>query len=248
MGSELIIILVALIGLAILAMVIFVVWRRRQARRVLQAMGLAPEEIHLIEEDLRKGDQAGVLRKITIAQEQRRADFQAATGIDPNALIPEVGREISWADMVRHVFRVLEFDRTDTTIGPNDKVTASSMFTPYGYLLVQSPILNQPVKLPIIHRDDFWLAASVFDEPKLANLVTTDELLVTYAPKKVLPGGLSGDPSHVLHYVLTPGGTLDRYYAKDNDLHMSKPNPALLFGPFVYDGEIRVQVIPEPHF
>ncbi len=119
------------------------------------------------------------------------------------------------------------------------------MFTPYGYLLVESPILNQPIRLPIIHRDDFLLAASVFDESALADLVTTEDLLVTYAPRKVLRGGLSGDPSHVLHYAMTPGGTLDSYYAKDSDIHMSKPNPALIFGPFVYDGEIRVQMNAE---
>lgn len=248
MNFELIIIALILIAIAILAIVIFVIWRRRQARKVLEAIGLATKDISSIQEDLRRGDQQAALRKIAVAQEQRRADFRAATGIDPTAFIPEVGRDISWADIVQQVFRVLEFDRTDTTIGANDKVSASSMFTPYGYLLVESPILNQPVKLPIVHRDDFWLAASVFDEPALADLVTTEELLVTYAPKKVLRGGLAGDPSHMLHYVLTTGGTLDRYYSKDNDAHMSKPNPALIFGEFLYEGEIKVQVKPELDF
>lgn len=236
------------IGIVVLALIVVAaiitifVWKRRQALKALHALGLKPEEISLIQEDLRKGEQSVALRRIAMAQEQQRADFQSATGIDPSRIIPEVGREISWADTVRQVFRVLEFDRAGTTIGPNDEVNAPSMFTPYGYLLVESPILNQPLRLPVIHRDDFLLAASVFDEPALADLVTTEELLVTYAPKKVLRDGLSGDSSHVLHYVMTPGGTLDSYYAKDNDVHMSKPNPALLFGPFVYDGEIRVQI------
>jgi hypothetical protein len=240
------IIVLTLVALVILAIVLFVRWKRHQARKFLEKMGLGSEEISLIEEDMRKGNQPAVLKRIAKAQEKRRADFFASTGTDPSTFIPEVGREISWADIVRQVFRVLEFDRTDTTIGPNDNVSSSSMFTPYGYLLVESPIMNQPVRLPIIHRDDFLLAASVFDEPKLAELITTDELLVTYAPKKILRGGLAGDTSHVLHYVLSPEGTLDRYYSKDDDAHMAEPNPSLLFGQFVYEGEIRVQVNSEP--
>jgi len=36
-------------------------------------------------------------------------------------------------------------------------VKAKSRFKPYGYLLVESPIFNQPAKLPIVHRDDFIL-------------------------------------------------------------------------------------------
>jgi hypothetical protein len=101
--------------------------------------------------------------------------------------------------------------------------------------------------LPIIHRDDFLLAASVFDEPKLASFVAYADLLVTYAPKKLLPKGLSGSPHHVLHYVIVPPGTLDSYYAVNNKIHMARPDPQILFGPFVYQGEIRVQVKSVPN-
>lgn len=61
---------------------------------------------------------------------------------------PEIGRAIKWTDIVGHVFRVLEFDRGGTTVGPSDKVKASGRFKPYGYLLVESPILNPPAWLP----------------------------------------------------------------------------------------------------
>ena len=154
--------------------------------------------------------------------------------------------EISWADIVRHVFRVCSFDRAGTTIGPNNQVLASSPDSPYGYLLVESPILNQQIRLPIIHRDDFLLAASVFDEPSVAGRLVQEDLLVTYAPERLLLGGLSGSPRHVLHYVIAPKDALDRYYAVDNDLHMRNPNPEKLFGSLVYEGEIRVQVNREP--
>ncbi len=163
-----------------------------------------------------------------------------------DTMTPEIGREIQWTDIIRQVFRVLEFDRAGTTIGPGDTVKAASAVLPYGYLLVESPILNQPVRLPIVHRDDFLLAASVFDEPRLAEAVKEeDELLVSYIPKHKLPRGLAGT-SHALHYVITPRGTLDRYYEVGGDVHMAKPAPEKLFGSFVWHGEIRVQVNTHP--
>jgi hypothetical protein len=162
-----------------------------------------------------------------------------------DSITPEVGRGIKWVDIVGQVFRVLEFDRGGTTIGADNKVTATSSFEPYGYLLVESPILNQPVRLPIVHRDDFLLAASVFDDPRFADVIKEEELLVTYVPKHKLPNGLAGT-SHALHYVITPRGTLDRYYEVENDVHMASPAPEKLFGELVWDGEIRVQVNPDP--
>lgn len=156
---------------------------------------------------------------------------------------PEIGSDILWIDVVGHVFRVLEFDRAGTTIGAGDTVKAKSRFKPYGYLLVESPIFNQPAKLPIVHRDDFILAATVFDEPHLADLVTEEELLVTYVPKRHLPTGHALGPSHALHYVIVPRGTLDQYY--DTDAHLIAPLNQV-FGELVYEGEIRVQVNSEP--
>jgi hypothetical protein len=217
----------------------------RRKRKAINNLGLTTEEGSLIQEDLRKGDHESAVQRIAAAQERQRKKFKEATGVDLKDIIPEIGREISWADIVNHAFRVIEFDRSDTTIDQNNQVKAKSSFKPYGYLIVESPILNQKVKLPIIHRDDFLLAASVFDEPKLADLVVDEELLVTYAPKHLLPKGLSGSPHHVLHYVITPRGTLDSYYSINNDMHMAKPDPQKLFGPFVYQGEIKVQINPE---
>jgi hypothetical protein len=65
----------------------------------------------------------------------------------------------------------------------------SAIISQYFTLLVESPIMNQRLKLPIVHRDDFILAASVFDEPEIAKVVENEELLVTYAPKHMLPDG-----------------------------------------------------------
>jgi hypothetical protein len=101
-------------------------------------------------------------------------------------ITPEIGKEISWADIVNHTFRALEFDRNGTTIDQNYQVKAKSSFQPYGYLLAESPILNQKVRIPIIHRDDFLLADSVFDQPNFATMGEEKELLVTYAPKQLM--------------------------------------------------------------
>lgn len=214
--------------------------------KTIKNIGLTSEEASLVQEDLRRGDHKSAEQRIAAAQERQRQKIQEATGVNVKYIVPNIGREISWADIVNHTFRVLEFDRSGTTIDSNNQVKVISLFQPYGFLLVESPILNQKVRLPIIHRDDFWLASSVFDEPKLAPLVRDEELLVTYSPKHLLPKGLSGSPHHVLHYAITPRGTLDSYYSKNNDMYMAKPNPQKLFGQFVYEGEIKVQINSEP--
>ena len=218
------------------------------AKKSLEDSGLTTEEVSLVQEDLRKGNHEAGVQRIATAQERQRTKFKEATGIDPFAIIPVIGQDIKWTDIVRQVFRVLEFDRADTTVLADGSVKAATLTEPYGYLLVESPILNQKVRLPIIHRDDFLLAASVFDEPKLAHLVIDEELLVTYAPKHLLPNGLSGSPHHVLHYVITPRGTLDSYYSINNDIHMANPAPEKLFKRFAWEGEIRVEVNPAPEF
>src|SRR3989344_1131531 len=208
--------------------------------------GLTSEEFSTMLKEKQKGNDGAVEKIITSAQERAKAKYKEATGVDAKDIVPEIGKEISWADIVNHVFRVLDFDRNNTTIDSNNQVKAKSSFQPYGYLLTQSPILNNKVRIPIIHRDDFLLAASVFDDPKLANLVESEELLVTYSPKHLGPKGVSASPHHVLHYALVPSGTLDSYYSANNDAHFAKPEPQKLFGPFVYQGEIKVQINSEP--
>jgi len=198
-----------------------------------------------VEADLQRGDKEAATASIAAAQERQRSAFTSLTGVDPRTIVPVIGRDISWANIVRQVFKVHEFERAGTTVGPNDQVKAGSN-GPYGYLLVESPILNQKVSLPICHRDDFDLATTVFDEPSLVQLLNEAELLVTYAPNRVLPKGLSGSMSHSLHYVIVPLGTLDRYYSIDGDRHMSSPAPEKLFGQFIYEGENKVQVVRQP--
>ena len=162
--------------------------------------------------------------------------------------ILKIGRNISWEKVANHVFRILEFDRSGTIIDQNNQVKAKGLLKPYGYLLVESPILDKKTRLPIIHQDDFLLAASVFDEPKLVELTTSGELLVTYAPKIMTEKGLSGSPDHVLHYAMKPRGTLSSYYSINNNIHKTKPEPHKIFGPFVYEGELKVQMNPSEIF
>lgn len=210
--------------------------------------GLTSEEIDSLLKDWQGLSNEEKLKKMSELQEKRKKDFKEITGIDAKNIVPEIGKEISWADIVNHTFRVLDFDRNGTIIDENNQVNAKSRFQPYGYLFTESPILNNRVKLPVIHRDDFLLAASVFDEPNLTTMIKDEELLVVYSPKHLGPKGLSGSPHHVLHYAIVPSGTLNSYYSVNNDMYMAKPEPEKLFGPFVYQGEIKVQIHPEPEF
>ncbi len=154
-----------------------------------------------------------------------------------------IGRDISWIDIIKQIFRVVEFNKDGTLIDSDGNVITTSKFKPYGYLLVESPILNNPVSLPITHRDDFLLAASIYDEPELVKVLGDLELLVTYFPKIKHPQGLAGN-LHALHYVITPTRTLERYYEMENDKHMSIPEPEKIFGVFVWEGEVKVGVNP----
>lgn len=159
---------------------------------------------------------------------------------------PEVGRDIAWIDVLGHVCRVLDFDRAGTAIGAGNSVKAKSISKPYGYLLVESPNFVEPFRLPITHREDFLLAASVFDNPDLVDLINQEEMLVTYVPEQHLPTGHSLSIMHALHYVIVPCETLDSYYEINGDEHTDTSNLERLFGKFVYNGEIKVQVNPEP--
>jgi hypothetical protein len=158
---------------------------------------------------------------------------------------PEVGRDIRWTDIIRQVFRVIEFDRAGTTVEAGNRVRPLSANAPLRISACPITYPQSTDRLPIVHRDDFLLAASVFDEPQFAALAKTDELLVTYVPKHRLPGGLAG-LSHAPHYVLTSRGTLERYYSVNGGEHMGRPAPEKLFGSFVWAGDIRVGVNTNP--
>lgn len=155
--------------------------------------------------------------------------------------MPEIGSEIAWTQIISQVFKVIDFNRNGTKIDENGKVVAKSMFKPYGYLIVESPILNMPVSLPIVHRDDFKLATIVFDDPLWLEKINNKEwdLLVTYIPKTKLPGGLCGS-NHGLHYTIASSGKFEEYYSFSNDKHMSVPNPEKLFDNISWGGEIKI--------
>ncbi|MCX5637392.1 MAG: hypothetical protein NTX52_06835 [Planctomycetota bacterium] len=234
----------------------FVVWwllvSRKQRKQIREdemfGLGLSSEEDKAIKNDLASGNRSSAVQHLQEAQERQRASL-LEQGIDPFAVILVIGKDIKWTDIVRQVFRVLEFDRADTTVLADATVNSATRTEPYGYLLVESPILNVRVRLPITHRDDFALATTVYDEPKLAEPVTQQELelLVTYFPKHKLPMGFAGI-THALHYVIAPRGTLERYYEFNNDEHMANPSPEKLFKRFAWEGEIRVAVNPDPEF
>lgn len=166
------------------------------------------------------------------------------TGIDIKNVIPIIGHEIKWSSIVNHIFRVLEFDRCGTTINDDNKLKAKTLTDPFGYLLVESPIFSVRVKIPIVNKTDFLLAAEFYDTPCLSEFIDTGEFLVTYAPKN--PKGSLVSMHHVLHYVFVPMGTLDKYYSMNNDIHYSMPDPKLLFGTFNYTNEISVNYNDSP--
>ncbi len=235
-----------IINFILLIWVISLLWvmakHDRVTKNIKKEFGLTEEEILLLGEKWRNLSSNEKIQEISDIQKKQEKGFKEATGVNARDIIPEIGKEISWKDIINHSFQILDFDRNGTIINNKKQVKSRSLLQPYGYLLARSPILNNHIKLPIIHRDDFLLVDSVFDDPKLARFIEDEELLVTYAPKHVRSKGLSASPLHVLHYVIVPSGTLDTYYSVNNDIHMVKPEPQKLFGPFIYNNEIKVQI------
>jgi hypothetical protein len=68
----------------------------------------------------------------------------------------EIGKVISWKESVNMLFKILDFDRNGTISDGSRNIKAKSMFVPYGYLLVENPNFTTKLKLPIIHKDDFF--------------------------------------------------------------------------------------------
>jgi hypothetical protein len=152
---------------------------------------------------------------------------------------PEIGKTISWKDSIGMVFKVLSFDAYGTVIDSKGNVKAKSTFKPYGYLIVETLNHEVPFKLPIIHKDDFLLAASVFHDHNLSEQIKTRDLLVTYRPKLITSDGMAGI-HHALHYVITPLNTLNSL--PDFTSNKTSSNIEPLFIQFVWEGEIRVQI------
>jgi hypothetical protein len=228
----------------------FLAWQRWSNRRAVaynaRELGLTADQTRAVSDASHQGRDAAIAKMTEIQAEQRKQ--LKAAGVDVDAIVPEIGVHMRWDQIVGLVFRVLEFDRAGSVI-TNGQVVAASPTRPYGYLLVESPVFNQPTRLPIVHSDDFALAASVYDEEQFAGAtVGASELLVTYVPRDKLPGAAVGI-THGLHYLIAPRGTLERYYeGTEGDRRMRSPDPGRLFGGFVYSGTIGVRVNHDPQF
>lgn len=153
---------------------------------------------------------------------------------------PQVGKDINWLEILQQVMKVVHFDSSGTKI-IEGHVRAKSMFVPYGYLTVESPLFQTRISIPIVHENDFSLAWSVLADPSFKGIGDDEELLVTYAPEIVLPDGRMGSPSHSLHFIVTKKGEMEKYHKVENGVFLSKPSPRIVFGDFVYKGPISVK-------
>ena len=158
--------------------------------------------------------------------------------------IQVIGQNITWLDIIGKVLKVMHFDKAGSIIDATGKIQMKNKLGPYGYLYVGSPDYEKPLLLPIIHKDDFLLASSVFDDTELSKQLKDFELLVTYVPKERLDKGFAG-VFHALHFVITPPETIDYYY-KIEALRRVKSNPEKLFIKFIWEGETKVQINMDP--
>lgn len=159
----------------------------------------------------------------------------------------------------------------DSIIGKVEKdfrIQTTNLFQPYGYLKVYSPIipvlfkrrykdLIMPIDhliIPINHKVDFVAAHVIFNSPikerlrlesSASNSEEALELLVAYVPKFLIRNTLPLPFLHVLHFIIAPFGTLVDYYLDQNLVHISKPNPKVIFGSFAYAStrpEVKIKI------
>lgn len=170
--------------------------------------------------------------------------------IDSNVKIydiyPEIGKQFKWNTIAGMIFNVLDFDMSDTYFDSFSQAQNDDFSKPYGYLIVQSPTISLTAKLPIIHRDDFMLAYTVFGDNKLKKKIIDDdkyELLVTYAPESMNSAGYSLTPLHCLHFSIEKSGSLEEYYdGKTGTTRMQHPEPEIIFGKFIYGPGETIEV------
>lgn len=210
--------------------------------------GFTSEDINTLLKVAKEKGEDAALQEILNKQNEARQKFKETFGLDFKDMVLNIGQEISWIDIINHIFRVLDFDNNGTIVEKDNQIKPKSLFEPYGYLLLESPILNVKVKLPIIRKQDFISVKKVFDNESLTDLIFNKkifELLVVYSPKKYSQDGMPLTSHHVLHYVIVPYGTLDKYYFIDNEKHFAIPEPQKLFGSFIYEEEGAVKIKPD---
>jgi hypothetical protein len=156
---------------------------------------------------------------------------------------PEVGKTISWKDSINVLFKIIDFDRNGTITEGAGSIKAKSIYAPYGYLIVTNPNFTSQIRLPIIHKDDFFLAESVYSDPRFLKMAKEKDFLVTYRPKLITPNGLAGI-DHALHYCISPNGTIVKYYDKyANEINTDALDS--IFIRFSWD-ILQVQINPKP--
>jgi hypothetical protein len=210
--------------------------------------GFTSEDINTLLKVAKEKGENAMLQEILNKQNEARQKFKETFGLDFKDMVLNIGQEIFWIDIISHIFRVLDFDNNGTIVEKDNQIKPKSLFEPYGYLLLESPILNVKVKLPIIRKQDFISVKKVFDNESLTDLIFNKkifELLVVYSPKKYSQDGMPLTSHHVLHYVIVPYGTLDKYYSIDNEKHFAIPEPQKLFGSFIYEEEDAVKIKPD---
>lgn len=151
-----------------------------------------------------------------------------------------VGKSFTWKESINLIFRIINFDRNGTIINSVGTVKAKSIFKPYGFLIVENPAFSKVIKLPILHKDDFLLADSIFGDPNFYGIENTKDFLVTFRPQNDSSNQLIG-VNHGLHYAITPYGTLKKYFEKfGNDKNLSILDT--IFLDFSWNNELRVQI------
>lgn len=141
------------------------------------------------------------------------------------AMEPLIGRDIKWREIEGHLFRIVHF--MHLAFAGDDKIQSAAAGLPYGFITVESPILNQPAMMPVNHREEFLNFWDIFQED--GGVPAGTELLVSYLPYRGFCGLILRLTMARLHLRLRSAGELERYYGDDS--HWKRPSGREYFFP-----------------
>ncbi len=118
---------------------------------------------------------------------------------------PLIGTDIPWSFVEGEFFTVDDFSPL-ATVADDGRVTGPPAPMPYGLLTVNSPVLNQPARMPVNHREDFL---NFWDITNSGGVGEGQQLIVTYLPYRGFLGPLLRLFMPVLHLEVFPKSVVD---------------------------------------
>jgi len=103
-------------------------------KRIIKMMGITKDQAKSLVDVVHKGgdlDDAIAMLQNKIDNERKES------GLYSDNFTPMIGDDLRWVDVVKMIFRVVDFNQTDTTIDSMGRPQNADLHKPYGFLLAR---------------------------------------------------------------------------------------------------------------